>query len=64
MEHPDPARKLSANLYVLMCVQWRTPDDGQKNCAKHVEFHSNIKILRSGWNILILLTNCQQICMY
>jgi hypothetical protein len=19
-------------------VQWKTPDDGQRNCAKHVEF--------------------------
>jgi len=47
MEHPDPARKLSANLYVLVCVQWRTPDDGQRNCLKHVEFHSKIKIVRN-----------------
>ena len=23
----------------LLCVQWRTPDDGQRNCPKHVEFH-------------------------
>jgi len=39
---PDPARKLSANLYdiLLLCVQWETPDDGQRNCPKHVEFYS------------------------
>ena len=37
--HPDPARKLSANLYVLLCVQWKIPDDGQRNCLKHVEFY-------------------------
>jgi hypothetical protein len=24
----------------LLCVQWKTPDDGQRNCPKHVEFHS------------------------
>ena len=36
----DPARKLSANLYVLLCVQWKSPDDGQRNCSKHVEFYS------------------------
>jgi len=24
----------------LLCVQWRTPDDGQRNCPKHVEFYS------------------------
>ena len=24
----------------LLCVKWKTPDDGQSNCAKHVEFYS------------------------
>jgi hypothetical protein len=24
----------------LLCVQWKTPDDGQKNCPKHVQFYS------------------------
>ena len=33
----------TANLYVLLCVQWKTPDDGQRNCPKHVEFHSKNK---------------------
>jgi hypothetical protein len=23
----------------LLCVQWITPDDGQRNCPKHVELH-------------------------
>ena len=41
---PDPARKLSTNLYVLLCVQWKTADDGQRNCPKHVEFYSKNKI--------------------
>ena len=27
----------------LLCVQWRTLDDGQRNCPKHVEFHSKNK---------------------
>jgi hypothetical protein len=27
----------------LLCVQWKTADDGQKNCPKHVEFHSKNK---------------------
>ena len=27
----------------LLCVQWKTPDDGQRNCLKHVEFHSKDK---------------------
>jgi len=28
-------------LYVLLSVQWKTPDDGQRNCPKHVEFSKN-----------------------
>jgi hypothetical protein len=27
----------------LLCVRWKTPDDGQRNCPKHVEFHSKNK---------------------
>ena len=27
----------------LLCVQWNTPDDGQRNFPKHVEFHSKNK---------------------
>ena len=23
----------------FLCVQWKTPDDGQRNCSKHVEFY-------------------------
>jgi hypothetical protein len=23
----------------LLCLQWKTPDDGQRNCPKHVEFY-------------------------
>ena len=27
----------------LLCVQWKTPDDEQRKCSKHVEFHSKNK---------------------
>jgi hypothetical protein len=27
----------------LLCVQWKTPDDGQRNYLKHIEFHSKNK---------------------
>jgi len=27
----------------LLCIQWKTPDDGQRNCPKHVEFYSKNK---------------------
>ena len=45
-EPPDPARKLPAKPVwhtPLLCVQWKTPDDGQSNCPKHVEFYSKNK---------------------
>jgi len=60
---PDPIRKLSAHI-PLLCVQWKTPDEGQRNCPKHVEFYSKNKfeklvhlvgfIIRT--NILCLMT--------
>jgi len=43
----EPACKLSANLYVLLCVQWKPPDDGQRNFSKHVEFYSKNKFEES-----------------
>jgi len=32
------------NLYVLLCVQYSTPDEGQRNFPKHVEFYSKNKL--------------------
>ena len=29
----------SCMTYTVLCVQWKTPDDGQRNCLKHVEFY-------------------------
>jgi hypothetical protein len=31
------------DIYLLLCIQYKTPDDGQKTCPKHVEFHSKSK---------------------
>ena len=31
------------DIYILLCVQCCTPDDGQRNCPKHVEFYSRNK---------------------
>jgi hypothetical protein len=28
----------------LLCVQWKTPEDGQRDCPKHVDFHSKNKL--------------------
>jgi len=30
----------------LLCVQWKIPDDGQRNSLKHVEFYSKSKFER------------------
>ena len=35
---PDPLWHIP-----YLCVQWKTPDDGQRNCPKHVEFYSKNK---------------------
>jgi len=46
---------------LLQCVQWKTPDDGQRNCPKLAEFYSKNKfeklvhlvgfIIRTDWLI-------------
>ena len=36
--HPDPLWHIP-----LLCVQWKSPDDGQRNSPKHVEFLSKKK---------------------
>jgi len=33
----------------LLCVQWKTPDDGQRNCPKHVGFYSKNKFEKCIW---------------
>jgi len=44
---PDPARCQAVSKPVwhipLLCVQCKTPDDGQRKCPKHVEFYSKNK---------------------
>ena len=56
--HLVPASKQSTNLYdthLMLCVQSWTPDDGRKDCPKHVEWYSiNSKIVhRVGFTIEI-----------
>jgi len=31
------------DIYQLLCIQYKTPDDGQRNCPKHVKFYSKNK---------------------
>ena len=40
---PDPAALQVVWHIPLLCVQWKTPDDGKSNCAKHAEFYSKNK---------------------
>ena len=46
VHHQEFSTVHTTNLYgpvwhkPLLCVQWKTPDDGQKNSPKHVEFYS------------------------
>jgi len=41
----------------LLCVQWKTPDDGQRNCQKHVEFHSKNKFEKLMHIVGFIITN-------
>ena len=65
--HPDPARKLSAHI-PLLCVQWKTPVDGQRNCPKHVEFYSKNKFEKLvhlvGFIIRMLQRNIVHVLVY
>jgi hypothetical protein len=51
--HPDP---LLWHI-PLLCIQWKTPDDGQRNCSKHAEFHSNNKIEKLMHQVCFILRN-------
>jgi hypothetical protein len=41
----------------LLCVQWKTPDDGQRNCPKHVDFHSKNKFEKSVHLVGFIIRN-------
>ena len=45
----------------LLCVQWKTPDDGLMNCPKHVDFHSKDEFEKSAHLVSFIiryLTRC------
>jgi len=39
------------------CVQWKTPDDGQRNCPKHVDFHSKNKFKKLAYPVGFIIRN-------
>ena len=44
----------------LLCVQWKTPDDVQRNCPKHVEFHSKNKFEKLVHLVGFIIRNLTQ----
>ena len=45
----------------LLCLQWKTPDEGQRNCPKHVELYSKInfeKLVRLFWFYYKNMSRC------
>ena len=47
----------------LLCVQWKTPDDGQRNCPKHVEFHSKNKFEKLAHLVGFIIRN-ESFCFF
>jgi len=48
----------------LLCVQWRTPDDGQRNCLKHVEFYSKNKFEKLVHLVGFIIRISHHICSW
>jgi len=44
----------------LLCVQWKTPDDGQRSCPKHVEFNSKNKFEKLVHLVGFIIRNVSQ----
>ena len=41
----------------VLCVQWKTPDNGQRNCPIHVEFHSKNRFEKLVHLVSFIITN-------
>jgi hypothetical protein len=56
------------DIYLLLCIQCYTPDDGQRNCPKRVEFYSKNKFEKLihlvGFIIRIILIVCYTVHVY
>ena len=40
---PASSQQNFYDIHLLLCIQYTTPDDGQRYCPKHVEFYSKNK---------------------
>ena len=48
----------------LLCVQWKTPDDGQRNCPKHVEFCSKNKFEDLLHLVGFIIRTLSEVCQW
>ena len=53
----------------LLCVQWKTPDDGQRNCSKHVAFCAENKFEKLAHQVdciirIFITLHCQLIVKF
>jgi len=46
----------------LLCLQWKTPDNGQRNCPKHVEFHFKNKFEKLVHLVGFIIRNVLHLC--
>ena len=43
--------------YLLLCIQYQIPDDGQQTSPKHVEFYTKINLRNSASRWFLLWEN-------
>jgi hypothetical protein len=48
----------------LLCVQWKPPDDWQRNCPKHVEFHFKNKFEKLAHIVGLTIRNFQKVLVF
>ena len=41
--------------YLLLCIQYQTPDDGQYTCPKHVEFYTKINLKNQCISLVFII---------
>ena len=47
----------------LLCLQWKTADDRQSNCPKHVEFYSKNKFENLGHVVAFIVSSFESIIL-
>jgi hypothetical protein len=60
------------DIYLLLCIQYQTSDDGQKTSPKHVEFYSKNKFEKLVHIVVFIIriyhdaqsSECQRACMF